>query len=93
MRSTETHLRGLPRKLVVAGTVIVFAVITTLPASAVSQRVQNACKKDYNRFCPGYALETPQLRACMQQVGKRLSPRCVDALVDAGEMNRPKKRP
>lgn len=53
-----------------------------------SSRVRNACKGDYNRFCPGYNLYSHELRRCMQSAGKRISKGCVRALVDAGEVPR-----
>lgn len=57
-------------------------------ASAHSQRVQNACRGDYNRFCPGYPVPSSALRQCMRSAGKALSKRCLDALVDEGEVPR-----
>jgi hypothetical protein len=59
-------------------------------AGAVSDRVKNACEKDYYRFCPSYEVGTPQLKNCMAQAGKRraLTPRCLDALIDAGDVPR-----
>jgi hypothetical protein len=61
-------------------------------ASAVSQKVKNACADDYLKFCPAYASDSPQARQCMRQVGRRLSQRCIDALEDAGEIPRHAKR-
>jgi hypothetical protein len=62
--------------------------LSAAPSAAVSGRVETACKDDYFKFCPAYSVGTPQLRACMRQVGRRLSPRCIDALVDSGEISR-----
>lgn len=59
-------------------------------AGAVSGKVKNACSADYYKFCPSFAVGSTSLRQCMRQVGRRLSPRCVDALVDSGEIKRPK---
>ncbi len=53
-----------------------------------SARVRRACKVDYNRFCPGYSLYGTEIRRCMQSAGKRISKRCIRALVDAGEVPR-----
>ncbi len=53
-----------------------------------SQRVRNACKNDYNRFCPNYNLYSHELRRCMQAAGKAISQGCIRALVDAGEVPR-----
>jgi len=59
-------------------------------ANAVSSRVRAACEKDYYRFCPKYEVGTPQLKHCMAQAGRRraLTPRCLDALIDAGDVPR-----
>jgi hypothetical protein len=63
-------------------------------AGAVSSNVRSACKKDYYRFCPKYEVGTPQLKNCMAQAGRRgkLTPRCLDALVDAGDVPRKYKK-
>jgi hypothetical protein len=88
----------LPVKLArgaVAATVA-FATFALLAgeASAVSSRVRAACEKDYYRFCPKYEVGTPQLKNCMAQAGRRnkLTPRCLDALVDAGDVPRKYKK-
>ncbi len=62
------------------------------PAGAVSDRVKNSCSNDYFKFCPSHAVGSASLRQCMRQVGRRLSPRCIDALVDSGEIKRTAKR-
>ncbi|MDX2307507.1 MAG: hypothetical protein NW216_04645 [Hyphomicrobium sp.] len=58
------------------------------PAHAVNSKVRNACKDDYLRFCPNYEPDSTQARQCMRQVGKRLSPRCIDALADTGQIKK-----
>lgn len=73
--------------VVVAGGVAIWAG----PASAVvTERVKKACKSDYYRHCPSYAIGTPQLRTCMTKAGKRkqLGHGCLRALIDAGEVPR-----
>lgn len=69
----------------IAGTALV---ATTLQASAYSQRVKNACRGDYYRFCPGYGEDSPQLKACMRSAGGNISVRCRDALADGGYIPR-----
>jgi hypothetical protein len=54
-------------------------------AFAVPQYVKQACKADYKKFCPGYEIGTPALRACMIGIAHQLSPRCIDALERSGE--------
>lgn len=61
-------------------------------ANAASARVERACKSDYLQFCPAYEVGSAGLRSCMRQAGKRLSPRCIDALRDSGEIPRNKRR-
>lgn len=67
------------------------ALVSVAPAEAVSAKVREACGADYKRFCPRYEPESSKARQCMRQVGKRLSVGCIDALVDAGEIRRPKR--
>jgi hypothetical protein len=57
-------------------------------ASAVTDRVRNSCYNDYTKFCPAYAVGSPALRQCMRSAGRKLSQKCVSALVDAGEIKR-----
>ena len=61
-------------------------------AAAYSQKVNNACRNDYYRFCPSYAVGSSQLRQCMRSAGRNLSKACRDALVDAGEAPRSRRR-
>lgn len=61
-------------------------------AAAASARVERACKSDYLQFCPSYEVGSAGLRSCMRQAGKRLSPRCIDALRDSGEIPRNRRR-
>ena len=72
------------------GLALVAASITAGPAQAVTEQVKNACKNDYFKFCPSHPVGSTTLRQCMRSVGKRLSSRCVDALVSSGEIRRPK---
>lgn len=58
-------------------------------AHAYPQSVRKACAGDYQNFCKQYAPESQQARRCFEQNRRALTPRCVSALVDAGEV--PKK--
>lgn len=63
----------------------------TLPASqagAVSNAVKAACMGDYFSYCSAYAPDTPQLRRCMSAAGPKLSGRCINALIAAGEVSK-----
>lgn len=87
-RAVKAALLGLVCALPAA-----VATVALMPteAAAYSKRVENACKGDYDRHCPHYKARSPQMRSCMQLAGRRgnLSPRCIDALTDAGMV--PKK--
>jgi hypothetical protein len=56
-------------------------------ASAVSTRVKLACAKDYYAHCSKYSPNSPEVRACMDSVGEKLSKGCVNALVAEGEVS------
>jgi hypothetical protein len=55
-------------------------------AGAVTDRMKNDCKTDYNRYCKKYKLGSEGLRACMSRSIRKVSNRCILALVDGGEM-------
>ena len=63
-------------------------VLMLLPAMAgsITERQKRDCKTDYNRYCKAYKLGSEGLRACMSRSIRKVSNRCVAALVDAGEM-------
>lgn len=75
----------------IAGALTVM-LLTASVAAAASARVERACKSDYLQFCPSYEVGSAGLRSCMRQAGKRLSPRCIDALRDSGEIPRNRRR-
>ena len=61
-------------------------------ASAYSERVNNACKGDYYSYCSSHPVGSTGLRRCMEANGRSISRRCVNALVDAGEVPRKYRR-
>ena len=63
------------------------ALALTPAAHAVSSSVRSACMSDYFAYCSSHAVGSAALRGCMKANGPRLSPRCVDALVAAGEIS------
>ncbi|HVZ05815.1 hypothetical protein [Hyphomicrobium sp.] len=65
-----------------------FAVATTwvAPAGAVSLRVKLACSSDYHALCSQYPSDSPEVRQCMRAAGEKLSARCLNALIAAGEV-------
>jgi hypothetical protein len=75
----------------VAAMLAVFAVTLALapdPASAVTERMKRDCRSDYNRLCKKYELGSEGLRACMSRSIRRVSNRCISALVAGGEMTK-----
>lgn len=60
---------------------------TVTEAGAVSLRVKLACRNDYFTHCSMYSPGSTQVRQCMRKVGRKLSSRCLDALVEAGEVS------
>ena len=78
----QTHILCV---LVIGASVVLSAVGA---AWAYSPKVEQACKADYYRFCPNYPLNTPALRTCMEAKSQQLSPVCITALLDAGEVDK-----
>jgi len=72
---------------------IALSIVTALPfvgatsANAVSLRVKLACSRDYYALCSQFASDSPEVRQCMRAAGPKLSPRCINALVQAGEVS------
>jgi len=64
------------------------AVLFTSEAGAVSASVRFACASDYLANCSAYAPSSAETRRCMRKVGLRLSRRCLNALVAAGEVSK-----
>lgn len=82
------------RRISISRAGLLFSITATLsvtvatPASAVSLLVQRACMSDYYSFCSQHAVGSSSLRRCMSSNGSRLSQRCVNALVAAGEVSK-----
>ena len=71
----------------------VFAfIVMLLPAVAmagpVTERMKRDCRSDYNRYCKKYQLGSEGLRACMSRSIRKVSNRCIGALVAGGEMSK-----
>lgn len=72
-----------------AALLAVFAfMLLVFPATAgnVTERMKRDCRTDYRRYCKEYKLGTEKLRACMSRSIRKVSTRCIAALVDGGEM-------
>jgi len=65
---------------------LTMAISTAAFAGPVTDEEKNFCAYDYRQFCGQDGLGSNLLRDCMEQHGKSLSPQCIKALVDAGEV-------
>jgi len=75
----------------ISATALLIAAFTPA-AFAASERVQESCKGDYLSFCSEHPVGSTGMRRCMEANGKNLSKRCVNALVDSGEIPRKYRR-
>lgn len=62
--------------------------LTLQPAPVAAASVEVACASDYFAYCSKHDPDSPAVRSCMRANGTRLSQRCVNALVAAGEVSR-----
>lgn len=62
--------------------------LTTVETAAVSEAVREACRTDYFTHCNVHPVDSENLRGCMKAVGIKLSPRCLYALIKAGEVSK-----
>ena len=67
---------------------LVLAGSTYQSASAVSERLKNACRNDYYAHCGDHAVGSSSLRFCMRRAQDRLSRQCLKELVAAGEVSK-----
>ena len=79
-----TKIRNILAVAAALGTVLASA----NAASATSLAVKMACASDYYAHCSMHAPDSPGVRKCMRSVGRNLSPRCIGALVAAGEVKK-----
>jgi hypothetical protein len=56
-------------------------------ASAYGPKVRKYCANDYFDHCNLHKLGTPELRTCMRKAGAKLTPGCVNALIEEGEVS------
>ena len=77
------------RYCIAASVAIAVSFLVLVPAvAAVTERVKQDCRVDYQRYCNAYAVGSEALRGCMSRSIKKVSRVCVAALVDAGEMTK-----
>ncbi len=73
---------------ILAAAIALGTVAFSSQASAVSLSVQLACATDYYAYCSKHDPDGPGVRACMRAAGPKLSNRCVNALIGAGEVSK-----
>jgi hypothetical protein len=56
-------------------------------AYPVTPEEEKYCAHDYRQYCNQDGLGSQLLALCMRQHGKELSPECIKALEDAGEVS------
>jgi hypothetical protein len=71
-----------------SASVVALTLIIPGEAGAVDGRVSAACANDYLAYCSKHNPDGPGVRRCMRAAGPRLSPTCVNALIDAGEVSK-----
>lgn len=83
MYKSSSPLRSLALAIALGG-----VAMSSSSAHAVSMAVQMACASDYYAYCSKHDPEGPAVRACMRANGSKLSKRCVNALIAAGEVTK-----
>lgn len=76
------------QSFVAAAALVAGIAIQTSGAAALSNSVKFACMADYFSYCSSHSPEGSGVRQCMRTNGLKLSSRCVNALVAAGEVSK-----
>ena len=74
------------RKSVFAIAVLAGTLSTSAFAGPVTDEESKYCAYDYRQYCNQDGLGSQLLALCMKDHGKELSPECIKALEDAGEV-------
>jgi len=91
MPSLNAGPRGNRMRILTIGTTMLCLAASIAPArAAITDKVKKACQGDYHRLCPGYKIGSTQLRACMEAKQNDISWSCIQALMDAGEVDKQK---
>ena len=83
-----TLTTGLTRGGLIAALAMGTMALTTAHAGAFSAGVEVSCEGDYLAYCSQHPVNGKGVRSCMRRNGRRLSKRCVNALVAAGEVSK-----
>ena len=86
------HRWSWPKLVIAAAFISMTAGFGAPGADAASAKVRTACAGDYKRLCPRYKVGSSRMRACMEAKQSEISSRCIDALIDSGEVNRRGRR-
>jgi hypothetical protein len=73
---------------ILAAAITLGTVAFSSQASANSLAVQLACATDYYAYCSKHDPDGTSVRGCMRAAGPKLSDRCVNALIGAGEVSK-----
>ncbi|MGO9543456.1 MAG: hypothetical protein ACLPPF_01470 [Rhodomicrobium sp.] len=85
--------KALPGLKFIAVSVMIAAIGQTSQAPAASLSVELACASDYYAYCSKYDPDGSEVRTCMRRNGRKLSQRCLRALVAAGEVSKDEVEP
>jgi hypothetical protein len=83
-------MRGTMKRSVLVIAAVLFGALSTIAygqtAYPVTDEEKQFCAYDYRQYCNQDGLGSQLLALCMKQHGKELSPECIKALEDAGEV-------
>jgi len=85
---TLNSIPSAARLAAIAAIGLVATLLQATSAAAVDPRVEAACAGDYLSYCSQHDPDGPGVRQCMRANGHRLSNRCLNALVAAGEVSK-----
>lgn len=74
-------------RIVPAAIFVAMCFAQTSAASAYGAKVRKQCANDYFDNCNTHRVGTPELRACMRKAGAKLTPGCINALIEEGEVS------
>ena len=80
-RLSDSTVRKIVQHLVVDG-----LLPSSGPAGVIDDNAREIAN-DYMDNCHTHKLGTPELKACMRKAGAKLTPSCVNALVESGEVS------
>ncbi len=79
--------KSRPLSLLAALAAVAGLALPVSEAGAVSASVKAACMSDYFAHCSQHSVGSPGVRQCMRAAGPKLSKRCINALIGAGEVS------